>query len=108
MTYMAVRLRKAGFSARLSSFLPFLFNTEYELQSLDPEMWPLHHPRPEKIDLKLDYVQWKFRDMYGGMTGALWGVDRVQKAPGLVPFQTAFAKNPFRTMQHLFWSFPSP
>lgn len=108
MSYMATRLKSVGFTSRLSAFLPFLFNAEYELQSLDPEVWPLRHPRAKKIDLKLDYVKWKMRDMYAGMAGALWAVDSIEEAPGLVPFQTKYAKNPFRAMQSYFWAFPRP
>jgi len=87
MSYLALRLKSAGYGSRLGTLLPFLFNTEYELMSLDPEMWPLRHPRPEKIDLSKSYIQWKMRDIYGGMAGALWGVNRLKKAPGLIPFQ---------------------
>lgn len=103
MSYLALRLQNAGYGSRLGSLMPFLFNTEYELQSLDPEMWPLRHPRPEKIDLEKDYIKWKMRDMYGGMAGALWGVNNLKKAPGLVTFQKEYAKSPFRTMQYYFW-----
>lgn len=106
MSYMATRLKSMGFTSRLSAFLPFLFNAEYELQSLDPEVWPLRHPRAKKIDLKLDSVKWKMRDMYAGMAGGLWAVDSLDDAPGLIPFQTGYAKNPFRSMQSYFWSFP--
>lgn len=108
MSYLANQLMSVGLGSRLSSFIPFLFNTEYEHQSLDPEMWPLQHPRPEKIDLKQEWIRWKMRDMYGGMAGALFGVDELENAPGLAPFQTDYAKNPFRAMQSYFWWFPSP
>ncbi len=105
MSYLAVKLKNLGLGARLSGFLPFLFNTEYELQYLDPEMWPLRHPRPEKIDLKSEYVRWKMRDIYGGLTGSLWAVGKISTAPGLETFLTTYAKSPYRTMQSYYWSF---
>lgn len=105
MSYLSALLKKA-YGNRLGSFLPFLFNTEYLNQDLDPEMWPLHHPRPEKIDLKQGRIQWKMRDMYAGFAGALFGVGKPNRSPGLVKFEEAYAKNPFRTMQTLFWTMP--
>lgn len=106
MAYTALLMKKMGFGDRLSSFIPFLFNTEYILQSLDPESWPLKHPRASSVDLKLPDVQWKMRDMYGGLAGGLLGVGKVSRIPGLQKFQTMYAKNPYAATRALYWSMP--
>jgi hypothetical protein len=105
MSYLAQKLKRMH-GARLASFLPFLFNTEYLNQDIDPEMWPLKHPRSEKIDLKLGHIRWKMRDLYGGYAGALFGVGHIAESPGLEKIQQAYAKDPFKTMQRLFWTMP--
>lgn len=106
MSFLAARLASQGHGSRLSAFIPFLFNTEYLNQTLQPEQWPFHHPNPFKIDS--DFVKWKMRDMYGGYVGALWGVQNLKGVRGLADFQNAYAKSPYETMRHLFWSMPNP
>ncbi|MBS1961401.1 MAG: hypothetical protein JST04_04235 [Bdellovibrionales bacterium] len=106
MSFLADRLYSLGYGSRLSTFIPFLFNTEYLNQTLQPEQWPFHHPKPFKIDS--DFVKWKMRDMYGGYVGAVWGVQNMKGVKGLSDFQTTYAKEPYETMRHLFWSMPNP
>ncbi len=106
MAYTALKLRQAGFGSRLSSFIPFLFNTEYLNQTLDPADWPIHHPKPFKLDS--DFVKWKMRDMYAGYAGALWGVRKTSSLRGLISFETEYAKAPYETMRRRFWTMPNP
>jgi len=106
MGYSALKLQKAGHGNRLSSFIPFLFNTEYLNQTLDPAAWPLHHPKPFKIDS--DWKRWKMRDFYNGYAGALWGIGKTKNLPGLIKFQNDYAKAPYEAMRHHFWSMPNP
>lgn len=106
MAYSAHLLKRTGNGNRLSSFIPFLFNTEYLNQTLDPEAWPFRHPKPFKLDA--DWKLWKMRDMYGGYAGALWGVQKMNALPGLDLFQKAYAKKPYETMRRHFWVMPSP
>lgn len=106
MAYTALLMKKMGFGDRLSSFIPFLFNTEYILQSLDPESWPLKHPRASSVDLTFPDVQWKMRDMYGGLAGGLLGVGKISRAPGLQKFQSIYAKNPYAATRSLYWAMP--
>jgi hypothetical protein len=105
MAYLARKLKRMH-GARLASFLPFLFNTEYLNQEIDPERWPMRHPRTEKVDLKLPSIRWKMRDLYGGYAGALFGVGKLEVSPGLDAVQGAYSKAPFKTMQRLFWTMP--
>jgi hypothetical protein len=105
MAYLAQKLKRMH-GARLASFLPFLFNTEYLNQEIDPEMWPLKHPRSEKVDLKLPSIRWKMRDLYGGYAGGLFGVGKISTSPGLSTVQDTYSKAPFKTMQRLFWTMP--
>ncbi|MBC7385971.1 MAG: hypothetical protein H7301_07405 [Cryobacterium sp.] len=107
MAYLAKKLKQDGYGNRLGAFIPFLFNTEYLLQDLDPESWPFSHPRPEKIDLKDGRIQWKMKDMYGGFTAGMFGVDRILNVPGLVPFEKGYASDPYGKMRHYFWTLPA-
>jgi len=102
MAFTARLLQRGLNGNRLSAFIPFLFNTEYLNQTLDPEAWPFHHPKPFKIDS--DELRWKMRDMYGGYAGARFGVRKTKKLPGLESFQTGYAKKPYGTMRYLFWT----
>ncbi len=102
MAFLTYKLR--GHGERLATFLPFLFNTEYLLQDLDPQSWPLHHPDPFKVNT--DALRWKMKDMYGGLAGSLWGIRRIEKTPGLAAFQKSFSSNPYGTMRTLFWTLP--
>jgi len=105
MSFAAHVLESEGLGNRLSSFIPFLFNTEYLAQTLDAEAWPLHHPKP--FDINADWIKWKMRDAYSGYAGALWGVHKTDSLPGLKSFQNAYAKAPYETMRRLFWSMPN-
>jgi hypothetical protein len=110
MAYLALILQKSGFGNRLSSFIPFLFNTEYVSQTLDPLSWPLHHPAPFKIDN--DFKRWKMRDIYAGYRGAIFGLGLkpryLRNLPTLDSFQAGYAKAPYETMRRLFWVMPNP
>lgn len=106
MAYSALLLKRAGNGNRLSSFIPFLFNTEYLNQTLDPEAWPFKHPKPFKLDS--DWKLWKMRDMYGGYAGALWGVQKMRALPGIDLFQKTYAEAPYEAMRRHFWVMPNP
>lgn len=103
MAYLAKRLQRKGFGSRLSSFIPFLFNTEYGSQTLDPARWPLHHPKPFPINTPLRVR--KMQHVYEGYAGALWGVGRTKVLKGLGPFQADYAKAPYEYMRYLYWTF---
>jgi hypothetical protein len=103
---MLARDLKRAFGTRLGSFIPFLFNTEYLNQTIDPSRWPFKHPRASTIDLKDPRIQWKMKDMYGGYAGALWGIGKGDETRGLGPFQESYAKDPFKRMRYLFWTMP--
>jgi hypothetical protein len=105
MAFLAQRLKKARHGDRLSAFLPFLFNTEYLSQTLDPEMWPLKHPRPFKIDN--DWKRWNMRDNYDGLAGSLFGIGKSNNLKGLDAYQNAYSKNPYGTMRRYFWTLPT-
>jgi hypothetical protein len=106
MAFTARLLKRLANGNRLSGFIPFLFNTEYLNQTLDPAAWPLHHPKPFKIDN--DELRWKMRDFYNGYLGARWGLQKTASLPGLEKFETGYAKAPYATMRHHFWSMPNP
>lgn len=104
MAYTAALL-SASNGKRLGFFIPFLFNTDYEFQDLDPEMWPFNHPRPFKITPNLE---WKMIDIYSGLVGGMFGAGLLKDAddqPNALKFKQALAKNPFGEMQSWFWSF---
>jgi hypothetical protein len=104
MAFTARLLQRTLNGNRLSAFIPFLFNTEYLNQTLDPEAWPFHHPKPFRVDS--DALRWTMRDLYAGYAGALFGVQKAKKLPGLESFQSAYSRNPYGTMRALFWSIP--
>ncbi len=102
MAYLAQKLKRKGFGARLSAFIPFLFNTEYGSQTLDPARWPMNHPKPFRIDNALKVR--KMQHLYEGYAGALWGTRKATTLPGLNKIQTDYAKSPYENMRALFWT----
>jgi hypothetical protein len=108
MAHIAQDLKKRGHNERLSSFIPYLFNAEYVLHDLDMERWPFRHPRASMIDLNDARVQWKMRDLYGGLVGGQLGVGKLNKAIGLERYQKMFARDPYSTSRYLFWRMPTP
>lgn len=89
---------------RLGFFIPFLFNADYEFQTLDAERWPFNHPRPFEIT---PANEWSVSDIYNGFLGARFGAGLLKKDSDQVPFRTFakdLAKNPFGFMQNQFWA----
>jgi hypothetical protein len=105
MAFQARTLQRAGFGNRLSSFIPFLFNTEYLSQKLDPDLWPIHHPKPFPLN---DGNWWEMHDMYSGFAGAHFGVQKAGLLQGGATFEKEYSQAPYETMRHLFWSMPNP
>lgn len=88
-------------AAKFAAFIPFLFNTDYEFQDLDPARWPLQHPAPFELSENNIY---KLRDIYAGYTGAKFGVGTLETAVSFEDFQTNLSKDPFGEMRKQFFN----
>lgn len=97
MAYIASHLKQNAWIQRYAFLIPFILNSDYEFQTLDPERWPFLHPLPFEITPNFD---WKMRDIYTGLVGSLYGAKREDLIPSFEIFKTQFASNPFKTMRN--------
>jgi hypothetical protein len=97
---MASNLKQSRWLKNYAALIPFILNSDYEFQTLDPDNWPWRHPRPFKITPNLE---WKMLDIYTGLIASLYGANQEAIAPTLNLFKNGFAANPFRTMQE--WAY---
>lgn len=93
---MAVHLRSQFLTSDFSTLIPFILNSDYEFQSLDPDNWPWSHPSPFILTSKL---QWKVRDIYTGLFASLFGSYKENLLPSMSSFEKQFAGDPFFTMR---------
>ena len=93
---MASHLRQSTWSKSYASLLPFVLNSDYEFQTLDPGNWPWRHPAPFKMTPDLE---WKMTDIYTGLVASLFGANKEALTPAFSTFKTSFSSNPFRTMK---------
>jgi hypothetical protein len=100
MALVATHLNKQIWINKYASLIPFVLNSDYEFQTLDPDNWPWRHPAPFKITPNLE---WKMRDIYTGLIASLYGANKEAKAPSFEDFKTRFAANPFKTMRE--WAY---
>jgi hypothetical protein len=100
MAYWSALLKKQKISNRLSFFLPFLFNADYEFQTMGPDRWPFKHPLPFELDQKGIH---QTKDIYAGLSGALFGIQQTQLLNSVSEFSLKFSQDPFGEMQNWYW-----
>jgi hypothetical protein len=102
MAYLSQEMLRRGNSVKMSFFLSYLFNAEYEFQTLDSARWPLQVPRPFKFN---ESEGGKLKDLYGGYLGALYGVKRVSKGT-FNGYAKEFSTSPAWHLRRLMFAMP--
>lgn len=100
MTYLTHLLVKSGASKHMAFYLPFLFNTDYELREVDASRWPMQFPEPFEL---LPKYNWMMQDIYAGYTGALFGINGLSNARSFQQLSADIASAPTGTLRSLFW-----
>jgi len=100
MAYWSALLKKKRISSRMSFFLPFLFNADYEFQTMGKDRWPFKHPLPFELDPRGTH---QTKDIYAGLAGALFGIEQIQALSSVSEFSKKFSEDPFSEMQSWYW-----
>ena len=104
MAKLALELERGGAGERRAFFLAYLFNAEYEFQTLDPQRWPLRVPAPTAPLTASGAL--RLRDVYAGYLGALFGISRERRG-NFADFAREFAESPFHQLQRLLGTPPN-
>ena len=99
MAYLAAGVNARGAGERFSFFLSFLFNAEYEFQSLAPDRWPFNLPNPGNYNVP------QLKDLYAGYAGALFGINRVS-GKGFTAFSAEFNRSPLNQLRSFLFAIP--
>jgi hypothetical protein len=100
--YLSEGLAKLGVSREMSFFVPFLFNTQYELKDIN-KYWPLFDPTS-----KTAITDWKMRDIYAGLLATLKAVGQFGQRPSFSDFSQKFSTNPAAFLKEMYFIRFSP
>lgn len=92
--YLALRLKKQGFSEGVAFYVSLLFNTSYEFIKLDRKMKTNRWPYRDPIAFDAKKYALQVEKIYTGYMGALWGLGLESKAISFERFSKRLSADP--------------
>lgn len=103
--HLAGLLLKAGENPKMAFFVPFLFNTLYEMRKIDRKLglgnWPYSYPSRLPGGKAVASVEINLRKIYTGYAGASFGAGMESRIMGYQEFRERFVTDPYSTLQGL-------